>query len=56
MHLGEWEATIQKIVDEYKQKPAEMVLAKWRAQLEKEPTRLKPFQIDQIMREVRERL
>ena len=58
MRLKEWEATIQKIVDEYNQEPkiADRVLMEWRAKLEKEPTLLQPFQIDEIVREVRRRL
>ena len=37
-------------------KGADKVLMKWRAKLEKEPTLLQPFQIDEIVREVRQRL
>jgi len=58
MHLQEWETTVQKIVDEcgHEQKGADKILMAWRAKLEKEPTLLKPFQIDEIVREVRQRL
>ena len=58
MRLEEWEVTIQKIIDEcnHEQKGAEKVLLEWRVKLEKEPTLLQPFQIDQIVREVRQRL
>ena len=58
MHLQEWEATVRKIVDEcgHEQKGADKILMAWRATLEKEPTLLKPFQIDEIVREVRQRL
>ncbi len=58
MHLQEWEATVQKIVDEcgHEQKGADKILMAWRAKLEKEPTLLEPFQIDEIIREVRKRL
>jgi hypothetical protein len=58
MRLDEWEVTIQKIIDECKQehKRPDTVVAKWRATLEKEPSLLQPFQIDQIVREVRRRL
>ena len=58
MSLKEWEVTIQKIVDECNQEPkiADRVLMEWRAKLEKEPTLLQPFQIDEIVREVRGRL
>lgn len=60
MRLQEWEATIQEIVDEYnhEQKRADKnrILMEWRAKLEMEPTLLQPFQIDEIVREVRQRL
>ncbi|MBC8875688.1 MAG: hypothetical protein H8E44_40190 [Planctomycetes bacterium] len=58
MRLQEWEVTIQEIIDEcnHEQKGADKVLVAWRAKLEKEPTLLKPFQIDEIVREVRQRL
>ena len=58
MRLKEWEATIQKIVDEcnQEQERADRVLVEWRAKLEKEPTLLQPFQIDEMVREVRSRL
>ena len=58
MRLEEWEVTIQKIIDECndEQKRADSVLLEWRLKLEKEPTLLRPFQIDQIVREVRRRL
>ena len=58
MSLKEWEVTIQKIVDECNQEPKrpDRVLMEWRAKLEKEPTLLQPFQIDEIVRAVRRRL
>ena len=58
MRLQEWEVTIQKIVDECNQEQTrvDMVLLAWRAKLEKEPILLRPFQIDEIVREVRQRL
>ena len=58
MRLDKWEITIQKIVDEcnQEQERAGRVLVEWRAKLEKEPTLLQPFQIDEIVREVRRRL
>jgi hypothetical protein len=60
MRLQEWEVTIQKIVDECNHEQEEggkgRILMKWRAKLEEEPTLLQPFQIDEIVREVRERL
>ena len=56
MRLQEWEVTIQKIMDECEQTRVDTVLMAWRAKLEKEPTFLKPFQIDEIAREVQQRL
>jgi len=58
MRLRDWEATIQEIVDECNdtEKRSDTVLLKWRAKLEEEPTLLQPFQIDEIVREVRRRL
>ena len=60
MRLQKWEVTIQEIVDEcnYEQEEGgkDRILMAWRAKLEKEPTLLQPFQIDQIVREVRQRL
>jgi hypothetical protein len=60
MNLKEWEATICQIVDEASRKPRESgkqkILMAWRAKLEKEPNSLEPFQIDEIVREVRKRL
>ncbi len=58
MRLEEWEATILKIIDDCnnEQQRPDRVLMEWRAKLEKEPTLLKPFQIDRIVREVRQRL
>ena len=58
MRLQEWEATIQEITDEcnHEQEGADKILMAWRAKLEKEPTFLKPFQIDEIAREVQRRL
>jgi len=60
MNLKAWEATIQQIADESNHEPNESskhrILTAWRAKLEKEPTSLLPFQIDEIVREVRKRL
>jgi hypothetical protein len=60
MNLQTWETTIKQIADESNQQPKEAgkqkVLTAWRAKLEKEPTSLPPFQIDDIVREVRKRL
>ena len=60
MNLANWEATIQQIVDESNNEPKVLgkhrILTDWRAKLEKEPTSLRPFQIDEIVREVWKRL
>ncbi len=60
MNLKEWEPTIQKIVEESshetKESGKQRILTEWRAKLEKEPTLLPPYQIDELMREVRRRL
>ncbi len=58
MRLQEWEGTIQQIVAECgrEQKRTDKILLAWRVKLEKEPTLLQPFQIDEIIREVRQRL
>jgi hypothetical protein len=58
MRLQEWEVTIQEMVSECNQGPTRVdaVLMAWRAKLEKEPTLLQPFQIDEIVREVQQRL
>ncbi len=60
MNLKAWEATIQQIADELSLVPKDTgqqrILTAWRAKLEKEPTSLLPFQIDEIVREVRKRL
>ena len=58
MRLEEWEVTMQTMVDECnnEQQRPDRVLMEWRAKLEKEPTLLQPFQIDEIVREVRRRL
>ena len=58
LRLEEWEVTIQNITDEcnHEKKKTTEILKGWRAKLEKEPTLLKPFQIDTIMRAVRDRL
>ena len=57
MNLKAWEATIQQIADEFSLAPKESsqhkILIAWQAKLEKEPTSLLPFQIDEIVREVR---
>ena len=60
MRFEEWEATIQQIVAEcnHEQETGgeNRILTAWRAKLEKEPTLLQPFQVDDIMRQVRRRL
>lgn len=58
MRLQDWEATIQTIVEEcnHDRNGADKVLAAWRVKLEKEPHLLPPFHIDQIVREVRQRM
>ena len=58
MRLQEWEVTIQEIMNECNQRQTRVdaVLKVWRAKLEKEPTLLQPFQIDEIVREVQQRL
>ena len=59
MRLQDWEATIQKIVEECNQEHTERggnrILMTWRAKLTEEPT-LQPQQIDEIVREARRRL
>jgi hypothetical protein len=60
MNLKDWETTIQQIADEsnreLKEAGKQKTLTAWRARLEKEPTSLPPFQIDELVREVRKRL
>ncbi len=60
MNLKPWAATIQQIVEEAKCEARDgikrQVLKTWRRKLEKEPTSLSPSQIDEIMREVWNRL
>lgn len=60
MKLHDWEQTIQQIIGESNQQPKESgksrVLMDWRAKLAREPHVLQPFQIDEIVREVRKRL
>ena len=58
MRLEDWEVTIQEMVADcnHEQKGADKVLIAWRVKLEQEPTRLQPFQIDEIVRAVRLRL
>ena len=58
MRLQDWEATIQTIADECNsdRNRADKVLMAWRVKLAEEPTLLPPFQIDEIVREARQRL
>lgn len=60
MKLHDWEPIIQQIVEESDREPKESVksrrLMEWRAKLAQEPHLLQPFQIDEIVREVRKRL
>lgn len=60
MDIKKWEPTIEQILAESNLQPKESgkykVLAAWRARLEKEPTVLKPYQIDEVVREVRRRI
>jgi hypothetical protein len=58
MRLREWEGTVQKIIDECGQEQGkpDTILMAWRAKLEAEPTLLQPQQIDEIIREARQRL
>jgi hypothetical protein len=58
MRLEKWEVTIQNIIDEcnHDEKGSDRIFMAWRAKLEKEPTLLRPFQIDEIVRAVRGRL
>ena len=60
MKLRDWEVTIQQMIEESNHEPKESdrfrVLMGWRAKLAQEPHLLQPFQIDEIVREVRKRL
>ena len=58
MRLQDWEVTIQTIINECRHEQARVgnVLKAWRIKLEKEPTLLQPFQIDEIARDVQQRL
>ena len=60
MNLANWETTIKQIAHEScnqaKESGKDRILIDWRAKLEQEPTSLQPFQIDEIVREVRKRL
>ena len=60
MKLRDWEQTIQQIIEESNHEPKESgksrVLMEWRTKLAREPHLLQPFQIDEIVREIRKRL
>jgi hypothetical protein len=57
MNLQSWDATINQIAAESIQEGGtDKVLIAWRRKLEKEPTTMPPYQIDQIVREVRKRV
>ncbi len=58
MRLQDREATIQTMAAECNRdlNGTNKILMAWRVKLEKEPYLLQPFQIDQIVREVRQRL
>ena len=60
MKLHDWELTIQQIIEESNHEPKESgksrLLMEWRTKLAREPHLLQPFQIDEIVREVRKRL
>ncbi len=60
MNFQKWEVTIQQMIEESNRESKEpgknRVLTEWRAMLTKEPHSLQPFQIDEIVREVRRRL
>ena len=60
MKLNDWDVIIQQMVTESVHEPRESGKQKnlmgWRTKLEQEPHRLKPFQIDEIVRQVRKRL
>jgi hypothetical protein len=59
VQVKEWEAMIQQIADESNRELAESgrnrVLTTWRSKLEQQPSALKAFQIDEIVREARKR-
>ena len=59
MKLKDWEVTIQKMIDESNYEPKESgkqkILMAWRDKLAKDPYLLPLYQIDEIVREVRNR-
>ncbi len=60
MNFKTWEVFIQQMIDESnletKEPGKQRVLTEWRRTLTKTPHLLQPFQIDEIVREVRRRL
>ena len=60
MNFRNWETIIQKMSEDFhlqsKESGRNLVLIEWRKSLAKEPHVLKPFQIDEIVREVRKRV
>ena len=60
MKLQDQEPTVQQMIEDSNREPKESgkfrVLMEWRAKLAQEPHLLQPFQIDEIVREVRKRL
>jgi hypothetical protein len=60
MKMRDWEATIQKMLEESNREPKESgkhrVLTRWRTKLAQEPYLLQLYQIDAIVREYRNRL
>ena len=60
MKLHDWEQSIQQIIEESNHEPKESgksrLLMEWRTKLTREPHLLQPYQIDEIVREVRKRL
>ena len=60
MKMRDWESTIQNMLEESNRESKESgkhrVLTQWRAKLAQEPYRLPLYQIDEIVREYRNRL
>lgn len=60
MKIRDWEVTIQQMIEESNHEPKESgksrVLTQWRAKLAQEPYQLQLYQIDEIVREYRNRL
>lgn len=60
MNFRNWEEIIQKMSEDFRLQTKEsgrnLILTEWRKSLSKEPHLLKPFQIDEIVREVRKRV